>query len=75
MPSVGTRTARCRRNRLSRMKAVAKLAPGRVPWTMQELARLTQIQRALVQSGLRAECQHGTTDEGDPFTDFCEERS
>ncbi len=42
---------------------------------MQELARLTQIQRALVQSGLRAECQHGTTDEGDPFTDFCEVRT
>ena len=56
----------------SRMKTVAKLAPDRTPWTMRELVRLTQMQRALVRCGLRVDCEHGTTDEGDPFTDFCE---
>lgn len=75
MTSVGTRTTCRRRNRLSRMKTVAKLAPDRIPWTMRELVRLIQIRRALVRSGLSVQCEHGTSDEGDPFTDFCEVRT
>ena len=51
------------------MKDIAKLAPGGIPWTMRELVRLTQMQRALARYGLRVECEHGTSDEGDPFTD------
>lgn len=57
------------------MNTVAKLAPDRIPWTMRERVRLTQIQRALVRSGLNIQCEHGTSDEGDPFADFCEVRT
>ncbi len=42
---------------------------------MRELLRLTEIQRTLVRRGLCVESEHGTSDEGDPFTDFCELRT
>ena len=57
------------------MNTVAKLLPDHIPWTMPELVRLTAIQRSLVRCGLCVECEHGTSDEGDPFADFCEVRS
>ncbi len=57
------------------MNTVAKLAPDRIPWTKRELVRLTQIEGALVRADLSVECEHGTTDEGDPFTDFWEVRT
>jgi hypothetical protein len=40
------------------------------PWSSLERKVLGQIQRALGNLGLAIKCEHGVTDEGDPWTVF-----
>jgi hypothetical protein len=40
------------------------------PWSSSEREVLDQIHRALSDGGLEIKCEHGVTDEGDPWTAF-----
>lgn len=48
-----------------------RLEPHVRDWTQQEIAEFYRVESALLQAGVRLECDRGLTDEGDPWFIFC----
>jgi hypothetical protein len=54
------------------MATIIALPPRGLPWSPREWSVLTDIRCAFDERELPTNCEHGTTDEGDPWTAFHE---
>ena len=59
-------------HRVSKMTTILAFQSRGRPWSSLEREVLDQIHRAFSDLGLETKCEHGVTDEGDPWTAFFE---
>ena len=57
---------------VSKMTTILAFPRHGRPWSAPEREVLDQIHRAFGHQGLETKCEHGVTDEGDPWTAFFE---